>query len=851
MGVLFQQADFSGGLNAQLDPTKTPDNSYPLLINGRVRRNVVSPTNKHGLLSAPLGNYQGLYVFGSYLLLFVDGLAYSADITENPILFHPVTSWVAMDSTVERIYAEQVPRTANLFNKQGVPDLMENVFNDALAVFAQAIFCFDGKSAQAVLPNNMAASLGSYDTWTKDNPLYVPAGVLPAFAGNKLYLVAPTLDRVYHSVSGRASDFVVNLDVAGNKGGDADTVSQTVSFNAITALRSLSTGEVLVGTLYGTFALVPDYENKIFGEPYLRPVFLFPAGPVNELSIVDVLKDTAFITQSGIHAFNAVAQAMKESNNFPMGAQIRGLLTDPRTEKAIVQSDTCSCVYDDYALFAVNTIYGYGALVYDTTTGSFHSLDLSFGRVKQFAVTKISGSERVFFITHDNKIYEGFSETEKNTTRLLLGEWTPEVTSGVSSSYMVNSVFTNVRSAGEVKISFYADNVLRKSEVLQIAGNTPVANLPIPLPFITGDQVTQAGFSFGEHFIAWKCAVMLEWNFAGEVCAVSVDGSVKSGDNVRLDVLETGEKENFAFLADSGYSEELNTGGIFVEETVTVSVVKGEYYAYMANGNGVLVNGDESLSEGMFIAKGDTVAIRGTGTKTFSLRPANNYMAVLNAIFSEDDIKAILHGGDFAYEVGSLLDVKMAKLPFHSSRIVLPAPGNHDISTESGRYFFNLMRIPRLYDRAYTFTDFFWFNGNASEPNGISSTSVQAGLVRQWLENSVNPFKILICHFPPYTNDIHHYPGRSDLRYLTELPGLSAIISGHAHSMERFVTNGFPTFVCGTGGHSLRDFKVDTTSAFRNNSVYGYLHITSDALTCRIDFKDTNKNILDSYEIYA
>lgn len=851
MSVLFKQNDFSGGLSAGLDPSKIAGNSYPLLVNGRIREGVVSPTAKHVALSAPSGSYQGLYVFGSYLLLFVDGLAYSADVTADPIIFYPVENWAPMDSEVSRIYAEQAPATADRFNKEGSPDDMKRVFNNSLAIFPQAVYCFDGSMSQAVKPNNTATRLGSYDTWTKDNPLYVPAGVLPAFAGAKLYLVAPTLDRVLHSVSGRPSDFVINLNVSGDKGGDADTVSQTVSYNPITAMRALSSGEVLVGTLFGTYALVPDYSSLIFGEPYLQPVPLFPAGPVNELSIVDTLTDTAFISQSGIHKFNAVMQRQRASNNEPIGAQIRRLISNPRTKKAIIQKDTCAVLYDDYVLFAVNTIHGYGVLVYDANTEVFHSLDLSFGRVKQFAVTKFSGVERLFFITHDNKIYEGFASEDNNPVRMLLGEWTPDAAPKTTLSYMADAVFTNVQESGQVKFSFYADRVLRNETVLEVQKSSSDVHLPIPLPFVTGNQTAGVGATFGNHYRAWKCATMIEWNFQGELAAMSVDGKVEEGDNVKLEEPIAGNVENLCFLADSGYPDELNTGGDFgAEELVIVPVTTGMRYIYFANGNGELINGGQHIAQGVFTAARNTVAIQGTGAKTFSLRTAENYLTVLDAIYTEAP-KAILHGGDFAYEYGTRLDVEMAKYPLAPGIPFHPAPGNHDIATESGRYFFNLLQVPRFYTETFEFVDVFIFNGNVSEPKGISSTSIQAALVKNWLANSAKPFKLLVCHQPPYTNDINHYPGDATLRYLAELPGLSAILSGHGHVMERFDVNGFPLFVCGAGGATLRTFEPNTSSAFRDNSHYGYIHIRADALSCRLSFKDVNGAVLDSFVINA
>jgi len=862
MPLLFRQTSFDGGLNTQLAAEKSPDNAYPLLINGRTRRNVIAPTNRHLKLSGPEGNYQGLYVVGSFLLLFVSGIAYYADINNSPIIFIPVGNWTPLDANTPRIYAENAPQTTSRFNRTGTVDTSIKVFNNALAIFNQALYCFDGiNPPQDVTPDGVALSLGSFATWTQDKPLYVPKGVLPAMVGSQLYLASPDRRSVFGSVPNRPSDFVINLTPSGDAGGDENTTSQAVSFNDITALRALSTGQLLVGTLYGTFALQFDPTITIFGVPYPNPVFLFPAGPLNELSVIDVLSDTAMITQSGIHSFNAVAQAKRESNNAPFGARIRGLLTNPENEKAIVQKDTCAGLYDDYVFFAVNTIFGYGALVFDTIAQSFQSLDLSFGQVKQFANTRLNGNERFFFITHNNEIFEAFADTRKNSTRILLGEWTPaDVFHSIAApsvgsdaqilSYMLHGIFANVRESGQVKLAIYADKKLKEEVVLQIDATKRSVTLPIPIPFVEGVQVAHAGFQFSKKSRSWKIAALIEWNFAAELTDVGVAGSIEASDNVRLDTPTTVSSEQVAFIAESGYPDELNPGGSFSgDHFVLVNVVKGIRYIYFANGNGPLVNGDRSITENTFIAAGDTVAIQGTGPMTFSLRTAENYLSVLGAINKEENLLGIIHGGGFAYSAGTKLDVEMAEVP------ILPplgiACGAADVATNNGEFFFNLLGIPRYYPKTLKYLDFFFFNGETFEPDGTDALSIQVGMVKNWLAGSNNPYRFLVVNKAPWTNDITAYPGATTLRFLANLPGLSGILSGLGRNMERLIVDGFPFFVCGAGGQTLRDFRPGTSSAFRDNAHYGYLSITADALTCQLDYKDTTGAVLDTYAIYA
>jgi Icc-related predicted phosphoesterase len=848
---LFTMDDFSGGLNTQLDATKIPDNCYPLLINGRVRKNVVGVTKKHVQLTAPEGNYQGLYAVGSVLILIVSGKAYRADITVSPIIFYPVAGWTDLDATVARITAELVPAMSNRFNRTGTPDSSTRVFNNSMAVFPEALFCFDGiNQGNAILPSANAQVLGTYTSWIVDDPNYVPVGKQPAFCSNKLFLASPDGKKIFHSVSGRAHDFVVNLDVNGDKGGDADTVSTSVSFNPITCMRSLSSGQVLVATLYSTHTLVLDYTDKIFGEPYLQPNTLFPVGIVNEISIVDVLQDTAFITQSGINSFNAVSQALRESNNYTFGARIRGLITDPISDSALVQADTCATLYNDYALFAINTIHGYGVVVYDTYGTIFHALDLSFGHVKQFINTRLSGQERLFYITHDNKLFEAFASEELNTNRIYMGEWTPDSADQDALVNMVDIQFSSARTSGQCKISVYADHKLRESAVVQCTAPGYSVHTPIPIPYAESQQNVSVGFQLGDKIEAWKIGVLIEWNFDATLNAISIDGEIQKADNVDLGIAEQVTGEKFAFIADSGYPSELNNGTAFpAAGFLVVSVTKGTRYIYFSNGNGALANGSIVLNQGIFTAASNEVTIQGYGAATYSLRPAESYLSVLDAV-SKEKVPAIFHGGDFAYEYGTVLDVQMAKYPLR-----LPVeftPGNHDVFyTANGQAFFNLMQTPRYHFTTYKYISVFYYNATSYEPDGYTVNSIQAGHLRNWIADHQNYYRFVVCHFPPYTNDVNHSPGRTDLRFLLS-EDIHAMFCGHAHEMERFDINGKPLYVCGTGGTNLRSFTPVTVTpyAFRDNTHYGYILLTADALSCRVDFKDTDGNILDSSNVY-
>lgn len=843
MPALFQQNSFISGLDTELDPTKSPRDSYSLLINGRNRRDVIEPTKKHLQLSAPEGNYQGIYQAGSLLVLFISGNAYYADITESPITFQPIAAFTQMDAAVARIYAEIVPANYNFFNRLGNPDTISRVFNNSIAAFSQALFVFDGTEVnrpQAILPDGSVNVLQDFATWTMDNPIYVPFGVLPCEAANKLFLVSTNRAYLLQSVSGRANDFVVNITNDGNKGGDAFTTSTTVSFNPITSVRPLSTGQLLVSTLYASWSIDLDYTNTIFGEPDLHRTFLFPVGVVNELSSIDILEDTAFITQSGIHAFNAVAQAKRESNNFPLGAAIKGLLLNP-------QSNTCAINHDDYGFFAVNTKFGQGVLVYDTIRRKWSSLDLSFGHVKQFANTRISGKERLFFITHDNRVYEAFADTTVNSTHVYLGEWTPETPDSQLLSFMVDTAFLNVKTPGQVKFTSFVDGELRETIVLNVEINGYADAPPIPIPFTNEKKTTQVGWQYDNKVRGWNYGLLIEWNFDGVFSELSVDGEIERAENVELEVSTIIDEERLAFIGNSGYAEDLNIGEDFADGFICVNVIKGHKYIYFANGNGRLVSGNIIIHDkGIFTANNDTVAIEGPGIPTWSLRDATNFLSVLDAL---DGANALIGGGNHSYHIGTRLDTLMGIYPIKQK--FYPVAGIVDIGADNGRDFYNTVQRPRYYVQPFQYIDFFFYDING--PEAFDMNSIQA----KWLQNAIaqspKKFKLVVLGSPPYSTEQDASPGVVAARLPFSTWGANAVLSAGAGVMERRVVDGFPYFVCGTGGNGLAQFAPGTAGldAFRANDKFGYLEILSDPLTCKLTFKDVSNNILDTYALYA
>jgi hypothetical protein len=254
----------------------------------------------------------------------------------------------------------------------------------------------------------------TYAQWsdsTHTSREYIPIGRQMAFFNNKLFVVSTDGTEIYHSASGRPMDFVVAVDNDGKKINADETIggapgtSYTVGYNQITALRVLNTDALFVSTLGGSYAVSLDYSFMVFGEPSFTKQFLFTANSINQKSFIELLGDFAFIDPEGLRSFNAVRQSKNEARNSVFSLKVARLF------KGVVQvSSKCAAItFDDYALFACNTIYGHGVLVYDILTQQFVSFDQftdatgNIGPIMEFAKVETNNKRELFAITHGTK----------------------------------------------------------------------------------------------------------------------------------------------------------------------------------------------------------------------------------------------------------------------------------------------------------------------------------------------------------------------------------------------------------------------------------------------------------------
>ncbi len=735
---LYATNDFRGGMSTQFVRSKNPQGTYRLGFDVRVRKNAIGPTRRHVKLKLP-GDQRAhaLYATSSTLYVAIDGMLYHKDMSASGS-FALVSGWTRME-TSGRFYFESVPATFNLFNRTAAT--VENtarVFNSSISPFPQIFIVQDGvNTPQFVYGDNTAELSASYASWTQNSPTYVPIGKQMAFSGEILFILSSDGDKVYRSVSGRPTDFVVNIQSNGNAGGDETTTAIAYSGATGTAILPAQGGGIIGFTLGGSFSVQPNYDILIFGEPYFFPSSLFPVGAVNDLSFAQVNGNLAFIAQSGIYSFNEVLQTQQQSNFSVFSAPIYDIL-------AKTQTGGCATNFDSYALFAVNTIYGPAVVVYDQTIERFVSIDVSFGEVSQFATLRSNGIQRLFFLTADGEVYEAFASDEYNVGRVYIGDFCSQDAEVGSEIDAVSLIFQNVTAAGQVRVSLWCDGKLSSENTLEVPITEPAANNT----FVPEEsRVSTAGVDI--NFVkntCWQVGALIEWNFAGELTNFSVAGGII--------------QENSTLQEASGPTVMYATGSNYVDDALTLTgaeplVVKGETYVFDPRASGAIVAiGNKKYDKRAYVyPQTDKIAI--SESSGYVLTPL---------VYKAPTDYPLIHLGNMTKGTDAE-NVRMNMWINGNPVIAVPGPNEND----AGNKFFAVSGMPRgntitdlahvdifVYDpglsNAAAVLDGLDVTGPSNNPEGWLAGSVQDGRRQGFLSRSEKPFQVILCALPPYPN---------------------------------------------------------------------------------------------------
>gem|GEM_PF-1852515 len=181
-----------------------------------------------------------------------------------------------------------------------------------------------------------------------------------------------------------------------------------------------------------------------------------------------------------------------------------------------------------------------------------------------------------------------------------------------------------------------------------------------------------------------------------------------------------------------------------------------------------------------------------------------------------------------------------------------PSLGNHDWDSPTGAQpYLNYFTLPgneRYYDFRWGPVHLFALDSDPREPDGISSTSVQAVWLRNQLASSTAPWKLVYLHHPPYSSG----GGGShvDLRWPYQQWGASVVVAGHTHNYERIITNGFPYIVNGLGGAPIHTFGTPVAgSVVRYSADYGAMLVDANNSEIIMRFQSRAGAVIDTYRI--
>lgn len=180
-----------------------------------------------------------------------------------------------------------------------------------------------------------------------------------------------------------------------------------------------------------------------------------------------------------------------------------------------------------------------------------------------------------------------------------------------------------------------------------------------------------------------------------------------------------------------------------------------------------------------------------------------------------------------------------------------PTLGNHDWQATNAQPYLDYFTLPgneRYYDFTWGPVHFFAIDSDSHEPDGVSSSSVQASWLKANLAASQSPWNLVYFHHPPYSSGTHQ--STDWMRWPFKAWGASAVLSGHDHTYERLLVDNLPYFVDGLGGGPIYDFTtVLAGSQVRYNSDYGAMRVEASDRLITFQFFSRRGELIDTYTL--
>jgi tartrate-resistant acid phosphatase type 5 len=184
-----------------------------------------------------------------------------------------------------------------------------------------------------------------------------------------------------------------------------------------------------------------------------------------------------------------------------------------------------------------------------------------------------------------------------------------------------------------------------------------------------------------------------------------------------------------------------------------------------------------------------------------------------------------------------------------------PSLGNHDWDTAGAKAHLDYFDLPgnkRYYQFRRGPVEFFAIDSDTREPDGVQPDSKQAQWLKDALATSSAPWKVVFFHHPPYSSG--HHGSTNYMQWPFQRWGASVVLTGHDHSYERVVVQGFPYFVVGLGGARIAAFKKKpeiqgATEDFGFDKMHGAMRVEASDTKMSMRFYTYDKKLIDTYEM--
>lgn len=200
----------------------------------------------------------------------------------------------------------------------------------------------------------------------------------------------------------------------------------------------------------------------------------------------------------------------------------------------------------------------------------------------------------------------------------------------------------------------------------------------------------------------------------------------------------------------------------------------------------------------------------------------------LSDVMRQMEADLLLHTGDVVYPRGGACHYEERYYDPYEELIdtvpVYPVLGNHDVLTDNGEPYLTAFDLPaessgteRFYSFDYGPMHVAALDSELYYEDDTISTEEQKAWLREDLQSTDRPWKVVVIHRPPYSSSPYHGGDRNileDLVGVFEEEGVDVVFAGHEHVYERIKPiNGITYIVTGGGGGDLRSAgKTDLTA---------------------------------------